>query len=207
MKKIFTVMAAMMLLVSCVGRGEYDAQTSKVDSLTAVCEQLTVERDSMAKELEGYKYSPAKLLVAIRECYVAKNYGVLKEHLDKLQRYHPEAKEYATAKDIYEQSLRDREEARKKEEAAAAKAEAERLAKMSKIERIMEKYGCDEGTARLIHERRVKLGMTAEQARAAWGNPWHVNRSVGSYGVHEQWCYSTGNYLYFEDGILTSWQN
>jgi len=54
----------------------------------------------------------------------------------------------------------------------------------------------------------VLLGMTAEMARSARGEPSDINRTVGSWGVHEQWVYSdTGTYLYFENGILTSWQD
>ena len=47
--------------------------------------------------------------------------------------------------------------------------------------------------------------------------PTNINRSVGSYGVHEQWVYREGAfrspkystydiYLYFENGVLTSFQ-
>jgi hypothetical protein len=54
----------------------------------------------------------------------------------------------------------------------------------------------------------VLLGMTPEMARNARGEPSDINRTVGSWGVHEQWVYSdTGTYLYFENGILTSWQD
>lgn len=59
-----------------------------------------------------------------------------------------------------------------------------------------------------IMNRRVILGMTREQVLLCWGSA-EVNRSVGSWGVHEQWVYSAiyGPYLYFENGILTSFQD
>lgn len=208
MKRIsIAIMAVAMLLTSCVEQKKYNAQVSKVDSLTAVCEKLRADNAAMQTELDGYRYAPEKLLAAIRENYAAKEYDTLKVNLDILHRYHPDAKEYATANGIYQQGLRDQEAARKKIEAEAAKREAERRAKMKPIERIMEKYNCDEYTAQLIHEHRVKIGMTEEQARAAWGRPQNINRSTGSYGVHEQWCYGGHNYLYIENGILTSFQN
>jgi len=50
------------------------------------------------------------------------------------------------------------------------------------------------------------IGMTKEMARISLGNPNEINRTVGSWGVHEQWVYSS-LYLYFEDGKLTSYQN
>jgi hypothetical protein len=60
-----------------------------------------------------------------------------------------------------------------------------------------------------IARRKVQIGFTREQTIAAWGKPRDINRSVGSYGTHEQWVYGgiDGTYLYFEDGIMTSWQD
>jgi len=56
--------------------------------------------------------------------------------------------------------------------------------------------------------RGVSLGMTREQVvGSSWGKPQQVNTTTGRYGTREQWVYSSRNYLYFEDGILTSIQN
>lgn len=53
----------------------------------------------------------------------------------------------------------------------------------------------------------VSLGMSQEDAvDSSWGKPRKINRSIGSYGTHEQWVYD-GGYLYFENGVLTSIQN
>ena len=57
-----------------------------------------------------------------------------------------------------------------------------------------------------IKSRRINLGMTPCMALASWGHAERVNRSVASYGTREQWVYGD-NYLYFEDDILTSWQD
>lgn len=55
----------------------------------------------------------------------------------------------------------------------------------------------------------VKIGMTAKQVieNTSWGKPNKVNRTTNRYGTREQWVYGDGNYLYFENGILTSIQN
>jgi len=54
----------------------------------------------------------------------------------------------------------------------------------------------------------VSIGMSQEQVRNSnWGNPKSVNRTTGSYGTHEQWVYGGNNYLYFDNGILTTIQN
>jgi len=207
MRKIFVIAAAVVLLASCVSKGEYDIQKGKVDSLMAVCKDLQKENDSMRQELEQYKYSPSRLLANIRNYYKNKHYMELKENVSLLLKYHPDAEEVGAANAIYEKVMKEEEAARKKAEALAAKQEAERKAKMSKIERIMEKYGCNEEIATCISMGRVRIGMTAEQCRAAWGRPSDINRSSGPWGVHEQWCYGLRNYLYMENGILKSIQN
>lgn len=56
-----------------------------------------------------------------------------------------------------------------------------------------------------VRDGVISLGMTCQQVRLSWGPPDDVNRTVGSWGVHEQWVYRT-QYVYFEDGIVTSWQ-
>lgn len=50
--------------------------------------------------------------------------------------------------------------------------------------------------------------MTDKMAKASLGNPDDINKSTGSWGVHEQWVYSKKDiYLYFENGKLTSIQD
>jgi len=54
----------------------------------------------------------------------------------------------------------------------------------------------------------VRIGMTQKQVIAsAWGRPESVNKTIGSFGTHEQWVYGNGNFLYFENGILKTIQN
>lgn len=52
----------------------------------------------------------------------------------------------------------------------------------------------------------VVIGMSKEMVRASLGEPIDVNRSVGSWGTHEQWVYDA-LYVYVENGIVTSWQD
>jgi hypothetical protein len=55
----------------------------------------------------------------------------------------------------------------------------------------------------------ARLGMSTKQVieRTNMGKPEKINRTVGRWGVHEQWVYDDGSYLYFENGKLTSWQD
>jgi hypothetical protein len=70
---------------------------------------------------------------------------------------------------------------------------------------LIKKYGTTNGT--LISQGKVKLGFTKQMCIDSWGEPSDINKSSGSWGVHEQWVYGSGNYLYFENGVLTSIQN
>lgn len=53
----------------------------------------------------------------------------------------------------------------------------------------------------------VSVGMTQEEVKGSnWGKPKSVNTTITTYGRHEQWVYGGSNYLYFENGRLTSIQ-
>jgi hypothetical protein len=77
---------------------------------------------------------------------------------------------------------------------------------MIRKERLSKKYGTE--IANKILNESIWLGMTDAMALESWGVPDANNRSVGSWGVHEQWVYRKKNTnLYFENGKLTSWQD
>jgi len=62
-----------------------------------------------------------------------------------------------------------------------------------------------------IKQKKVCIGMSKDEVIASWGKPDDINRTVGSNYVHEQWVYEGLNYdcsyLYFEDGIMTNFQD
>jgi hypothetical protein len=55
----------------------------------------------------------------------------------------------------------------------------------------------------------VRIGMTPDDVihRSSWGKPRSINRTTNRYGVSEQWVYGYGDYLYFENGKLSTIQN
>jgi hypothetical protein len=67
---------------------------------------------------------------------------------------------------------------------------------------LTKKYGSLEIVEKIM-AKKIWLGMTDKMARESWGTPDDINRTVGSWGVHEQWIYGN-TYVYFENGILTS---
>jgi hypothetical protein len=71
--------------------------------------------------------------------------------------------------------------------------------------KLIKKYG--KHYANIILEGSVQIGMTKQMCIESWGKPEDINTTIGSYGRHEQWVYGNGNYLYFENGILTTIQN
>jgi hypothetical protein len=48
--------------------------------------------------------------------------------------------------------------------------------------------------------------MTREMLIESWGSPNDINRTVGSWGVHEQMIYGEV-YVYVENDVVTSWQD
>lgn len=73
-----------------------------------------------------------------------------------------------------------------------------------KKEKLIREYGELNGTK--IFNNTIWIGMTEDMAVKSIGFPQKVNRTVLTREIHEQWVYSN-KYLYFQDGILTSWQD
>lgn len=52
-----------------------------------------------------------------------------------------------------------------------------------------------------------RIGMTIAQVeKTCFGKPERVNRTVTAGHAFDQFVYADGNYLYFTDGVLTSFQ-
>lgn len=60
-----------------------------------------------------------------------------------------------------------------------------------------------------LRDKLTWIGMTAEQARLANGEPEHIDRSVTAAGVCERWVYGADlrqpTYLYITDGKVSGW--
>ena len=65
----------------------------------------------------------------------------------------------------------------------------------------------DKATVEMIKQRKIKLGMSEQQLSLSWGRPHRINKSVGSFGAHEQWVYGSEQYVYMQNGKLTSFQS
>ena len=83
-----------------------------------------------------------------------------------------------------------------------------------RFDKLAAKYG--KNNAKLMIQKRAKLGWTKEMLIESIGRPNDINRSFGSWGTHEQWVYREYSsefneyiteYYYFENGILTTIQD
>jgi hypothetical protein len=60
---------------------------------------------------------------------------------------------------------------------------------------------------RAVLAGEIRLGMTKEQVTFSQGEPKWVNRTITRNGTREQWVYRGDKHLYFDNGILTAWQD
>lgn len=107
------------------------------------------------------------------------------------------AGEQQTAKNQEKQAITAAANAKKNEDIQARKNQLKQL-------------GHNDQEVDHIIQGTVFIGMRSKAARASWGSPDHVNKSTGTFGVHEQWVYPVteldNKYLYFENNVLTTIQ-
>ena len=106
-------------------------------------------------------------------------------------------------KKIKQSKEREILEQERKKEQQLANEQKEQQDKFRKSN-LISQYGQNNGVR--IYENKIWIGMTKEMAIDSWGEPDDINRTVGNWGVHEQWIYGN-TYVYFENGKLTSWQD
>lgn len=75
--------------------------------------------------------------------------------------------------------------------------------------RFKAQYGVDQPSDKKeVKKEGVRIGMTQDEVlNSTWGKPNKINKTTSKYGTSEQWVYGGNNYLYFENGILTTIQN
>ena len=133
-------------------------------------------------------------------------YSVYQENLMLRRKEADEERALKRAESEAETERMLEENARIAKEAIAKRKQELENAKAQRKKALITKYGQTVGMR--ILKREIWLGMTDAMARDSWGSPSDINRSVGSWGVHEQWVYNRYDaYLYFENGKLNSWQD
>ena len=85
------------------------------------------------------------------------------------------------------------------------KKEEDSISLKLKEEKLIKKYG--KSKYEKLKNGEIWIGCTMDMAKIAWGNPVSSNKTTRANKVSEQWVYGNGNYLYFDNGILTTIQN
>jgi len=114
-----------------------------------------------------------------------------------------EVENFISAKNFEKEELK-RLEIERQTRLKTKTVQAER-AKLVELEKTyIKRYG--ENNYSKMKQGYYWIGMNKEMATISLGSPNKVNRTVGAWGVREQWVYET-IYLYFENGVLTSYQD
>jgi hypothetical protein len=99
----------------------------------------------------------------------------------------------------------EREARERQREADRLRREANERARQAHLASIRAK-GWPGDIEQLVLSGRIRIGMTTEQVRAAWGEPKSVHETLTRFGSFQQWVYGLGQYLYFDNGQLTAIQ-
>jgi hypothetical protein len=135
--------------------------------------------------------------------------GSAKDSLESIDASMPEYKE---AQSLLPAVIKRMSEVEKAKEAKAAK---ERKAAEDALytpggKRVHAKHpDWSSDDCNTIAKGQINIGMNQEQVAAAWGRPYRINKTHGSYGTHEQWVMHEmgSSYVYFENGVCTTIQN
>jgi hypothetical protein len=76
--------------------------------------------------------------------------------------------------------------------------------RQEKLKKLQEKYPND--IALRIFDSAIWIGMSKAMLYDSRGYPEDINKTTGSWGVHEQ-CIYGDTYIYLENGYVSSWQD
>lgn len=200
-KFIISCLAACVFVVGLVLLGRTGSETNQTDSKIDTKPSIADKRTW---------FNSAKTLLTDKSQKVDDGELVrIKESLEAVTADMPEYKEanlllpeVNKRVEKYEKLKKVKEEQRRKEAEDAEYTKAGKRIHAKHPEWSAE--DCNKIGKGLIH-----IGMTAEKVRAAWGRPYHINRTSTAYGESEQWVMHEmgGSYVYFENGICTAIQN
>jgi|SRR5690554_2826740 len=99
-----------------------------------------------------------------------------------------------------EKELKKEQLIAKKKKEQLLKEENERNEKVKHQEECVSKFGKTNGE--LIAQGKVKVGMTKEMCKVAWGTPYWTDKITTEHTVREDWYYGYGLSLHFENDKL-----
>jgi len=147
-------------------------------------------------------------IACLREYRIWKLTSPVGAELEPFLQTFPPFKTYEPAQCL---AAKDKDVELNKRQALAAAAQVRELAvqqqRAAEAQREEEKRKLER--SRVAKLPGVRIGMTVDQvlSQSHWGRPWSINRTTSATGVREQWVYGEGQYLYFDNGRLTTIQN
>lgn len=195
--------AGWLLPEKSVQPSEKTAQRAATPSAEDRCKserdaQLVAYRDNMSKGL------PWQAATAIRSCSAILNDQELRDLV-----FAAELEDAVKTAKSDAQPLSHRVLAIERIETMAPARVSEFAKLKTQLEKSIEREEVRQRKAIAARKRSegVTIGMSKDDVIASsWGRPESINKSIYSFGVHEQWVYGGRNYLYFEDGRLASIQ-
>lgn len=169
--------------------------------LKNVIEKDTDDYENAIQKQEECKnlYTADKIAEAKKDA-LDNRYDVAITCLDNILRLDPQNSDVLDLRSQYD--LAKKKAQQEADEKAKADAEVKKAEETQKAEQAKQAD---------IAKRKsegVRIGMTKDEVLASnWGQPKSINKTTSTYGTHEQWVYGGNNYLYFDNGILTSFQN
>ena len=180
--KHFILIPCCGVLLSC-NNGELE---KKIQSLTSEVMLLRDSLNSVMPELEGYRNSPEKLCSNIDELYKAGNIYELKSIKGKLEKYHPESKEYTKVKDLVS----------KYESEQLKKAEEEKKARLQAVSKLRKKY--DDINHITWYENPYFMHYTNTNYTSIY-----IGQNEGSIWLRLRMSYEGEDWIFFEYAYLS----
>lgn len=210
----YNIATVQLLVPSFLCMGYYEKLKMMYENKVFVTQYLIYLMDFVGNEIsfpEGTEFRCFKVAIAEDKNYyyphlfledtTGKQYKIpIGNSIWKLRKRSPFIEKQLYIEKLEQEKLAEKQAQEKKKLDAAAIQKQQ----IEKKNALIEKYGQYYGD--LIFRHKVVIGMTKEMCTAALGKPDKVNRSVGSWGVNEQWVYKN-LYLYFDGDKLTSFQD
>lgn len=222
MKKVFPLLVSIILMSGCVTTTT--PQQVQANSLaSAMVNRLDLTGKDSGEIIQAYGYPSAKTdsewtysLLFNRDGSHISSHGILTLHLEKsvvkggnYEVDYGEPWGFGDDLNTRYNGLAGIERDEKQEadsEQAIKKFNDARRAKA-----ISENPEWSDEIKKQILEGVFSIGMTQAQVLASLGQPSDINRTVSDLGTDEQWVYEPSEfskkYLYFEDGVLRSYQD
>ncbi len=79
--------------------------------------------------------------------------------------------------------------------------------RVKEIDSILHQLSPSDDELKKMKEGNIWIGATSEHLLLSWGTPVDINSTLTATSQKEQWVYSSGNYVYLTNGLVSAIQN